>query len=188
MWNHKADFTVENVKEFLLYDFIKSIKRTRILYVETECPPEISYGFFEPIMLILCWCDFLGALYTGKGDWKNSSERAEIFIKEVMNKFNPKYEQSATILVKNYRGGSVHAYAPGGNFNILLNEPDEHLKQTHRPHMLKVNINNLIDDFEKSIGWLANNITDNNSNAENGSLLAFNQARQVLLKYENEET
>lgn len=186
MWKIKSDCTVEIAKNFLLEDFIKSVKRTRILYIETELSPDIGHGFFEPIMLILCWCDFIGALYTGKGDWKDSSDRAEIFIKEVMNNINPKYAQSAKLLIKNYRHGSVHAYAPGGNFNILIDEPNSHLQQQHKPHVLKVNINNLIDDFEKSIEWFANNLTDSNNPDECGSLAAFNQARQSLLKYETE--
>ncbi len=187
MWKLNSDFTVEMAKEFLLSDFIKSVKRTRILYIETEPKPEIGYGFFEPIMLVLCWCDFLGALYTGKAKHGDATERSEIFIKEVMSKVNPKYAQSSKLLVKNYRHGSVHAYAPGGNFNILINEPDSHLKQNHRPRVLKINVDSLIDDFEQAIILFAENIKDSGLE-ENGSILVFNKSRQTLLKYENEQT
>ena len=183
----KTDFTTEMAKDFLLDDFIKSVKRTRFLYLETEPKPELGYGFFEPIMLILCWCDFMGALYTGKGEWKEASERSEIFIKEVMSKINPKYAQSSNSLVKNYRHGSVHAYAPGVNFNILINEPEDHLKQNHRPHVLKINVNSLIDDFEQAIILFAANIKDSDTE-EYGTISAFNKVRRILLKYEDEQT
>ncbi len=167
---------------------MKSVKRTRILYLQTKLPPEVGCGFFEPVTLILCWCDFLGALYSGKGDWKDSTERAEIFIKEVMYKFNSKYVQSSKALVRSYRHGIVHGYTPGGNFNILLNKPEEHLMQLHRPHVLKVDINSLVDDFEKSVEWFANNLFETSDPNIHGGLAALNKARQIMLKYENEET
>jgi len=188
MWKISGDFRLDIAREFLLRDFIKSVKRTRILYLQTKLPSDIGSGFFEPVTLILCWCDFLGALYSGKGDWKDSTERAEIFIKEVMDRFNPKYAQSSKALVRNYRHGIVHGYTPGGNFNILVNKPEEHLQQLHRPHVLKVDINSLVDDLEKSVEWFANTLLETNDPNVHGGLAALNKARQIMLKYENEET
>ena len=185
MWSIKLDFTLDLVQEFLLKDFMKSVHRTRFLYLETKPPTELGYGFFEPVLLILCWCDFLGALYSGKGEWNKSTERTELFIKEVMSVANPKYVQAAKFIVKNYRHGSVHAYAPGGNFNILQNVSKEHLNREQKPFVLKIDINSLINDFEESVKWFAANITDEHKGS--GSLDAFNRARRQLLKYEQEE-
>ncbi len=84
MWNLKLDYTVGLARQFLLDDFLKVIRRTRFLYVETTSPGDIGQGYFEPITLSLCWCDFLGALYCGNGKIGSSTERSKAFIVEVL--------------------------------------------------------------------------------------------------------
>ncbi|OFZ67735.1 MAG: hypothetical protein A2V79_02635 [Betaproteobacteria bacterium RBG_16_56_24] len=120
MWNLKIDYTAESARQFLLDDFLKVIRRARFLYVETSPPDNIGHGFFEPITLSLCWCDFLGALYSGDGTMGNT-ERIKTYITEVLGKSSPRYKSAAKHLVSIYRNGSVHAYAPDGNFDIHLN-------------------------------------------------------------------
>ena len=179
MWNLKLDYTVEMATEFLLNDFLKIIKRTRFLYVETEPDNDIGHGFFEPLILGLCWCDFLGALYYGDGNLGNT-ERSKKYISEVLGVLNPRYRSAAKHLVKNYRNGAVHAYAPDGNFNIILNHSEAHLTEKHNPFCLVVSINDFLNDLEKSVVSFAESI--NATYDGFGTLDSLNKARRDLLK------
>ena len=67
MWYPLKPFTLKEAKGFLRSDFARVVKRTKYLYVERKPKKRIGYGFFEPVLLCLCWCDLLGALYCGDG-------------------------------------------------------------------------------------------------------------------------
>ncbi|MCU7929017.1 MAG: hypothetical protein KZQ97_21655 [Candidatus Thiodiazotropha sp. (ex Dulcina madagascariensis)] len=187
MWNIKNDYTVDLAEQFLLEDFRKVIQRARFLYVQTEPPQGLGYGLFEPITLSLCWCDFLGSLYCGNGE-RDNTKRSKKYITEVLGEENPRYKAAAKHLVKTYRNGAVHAYAPDGNFTIHLNNKDEHLSQKHEPHCLVVSVDTLLSDLEQSVVWYAENIRKTEGASGLGTLTALNRAHQDLLKYVEDET
>src|SRR5262245_50759978 len=107
MWNISGDYTVDVAQKFFSEDFIKVIRRTRFLYVETKPPSELGYGFYEPVTLSLCWCDFLGALYCGNGKGAHT-QRMTAYLNEVMGTVNANYKAVAADLVSIYRHGPVH--------------------------------------------------------------------------------
>ena len=105
MWYPIKDYSLSEAKKFLDKDFLKAIKRTKYLYVERKPKKSIGYGFFEPILLCLSWCDFLGALYCGSGKeirqgGLGSTKRSNIFITDVLGKINPKYKTHVSELIK----------------------------------------------------------------------------------------
>ena len=55
MWKISGDYTIEMAREFLIQDFLKVVLRTKYLYLETEPKEGIGHGYFEPILLGLCW-------------------------------------------------------------------------------------------------------------------------------------
>ena len=173
--------------EFLLKDFVKVIRRTRSLYVETEPVNDIGYGFFEPVMLGLCWCDFLGALYYGDGNLGNT-ERSKKYISGVLGAINPRYNSAAKHLVKTYRNGAVHGYSPDGNFNITLKDSESHLTEKHNPFCLVISVNDFLIDLERSVKSFAENISNTEGKEGLGTLESLNQARRDLLKYAEEKT
>jgi len=184
MWQLSNDYTIELAQRFLLEDFLKVVSRTRFLYVETPPPSAIGRGYYEPVILSLCWCDFLGALYCGDGEMGHTA-RSKRFIEEVMGRFNSKYKATAKHLVKTYRHGPVHAYVPDGNFNILVDNEAEHLNELQNPYCLRISVKTLLDDLEKSVVWYANNLITADTNRA-GSIEALNKARRDLLNYTNE--
>ena len=187
MWKIHIDYTADLAQQFLLEDLRKVILRTRFLYVQTKPPQNLGHGYFEPITLCLCWCDFLGALYCGDGKMGNT-ERSKTYITEVLGMQNARYKSAAKHLVKTYRNGPVHAYAPEGNFNIVLNNKDEHLAEKQKPFCLVVSVDTLLSDLEQSVVWYAENIRKTGGSSGHGTLAALNQARRDLLNYVEEET
>lgn len=184
MWQLSNDYTIELARRFLLDDFLKVVRRTRFLYVDTVPPITIGHGYYEPVILSLCWCDFLGALYCGDGEIGHTA-RSKRFIEEVMGRFNPRYSSIANHLVKTYQHGPVHAYAPEGNFNILISNDAEHLNEVQNPYCLKLSVKTLLDDLENSVIWYANNL-NHADDARAGSIEALNNARRDLLNYTTE--
>lgn len=184
MWNIGIDYTPELARQFLLEDFLKVVLRTRFLYVEALIPPTIGRGYYEPVILCLCWCDFLGALYCGDGKMGHT-DRSKRFIEEVMGHFNPSYRSVSGRLVKTYRHGPVHAFAPAGSFNIRTVDDAEHLKQAENPDYLIVSVKTLLDDLEKSVRFFAENLKET-GDAREASIRAFNNARRDLLRYTSE--
>jgi hypothetical protein len=91
-----GEYTLAQARSFLREDFLKVAQRTRFLYVQAPQHADLGFGFFEPVLLALCWCDFLGALYTGKGTIGTSTERSRRFIAEVLGGGNPKFRIRCT--------------------------------------------------------------------------------------------
>jgi hypothetical protein len=74
-------------------------------------------GYFGTPRLVMCYLDFLGALYSGfrAGENPNSiatTAKAIRYIQEVMFLVDPAYRQNGRLLVEVYRHGTVHLYAP----------------------------------------------------------------------------
>lgn len=139
------DYTLDEARAFLRKDFAKVLKRIKYLYVDHIPPPQIGEGFSEPVLLSLCWCNFLGALYSGCRT-KNDTKLTEDFIKEVLGEINEEYRNHAKLIVRIYRHGAVHAYAPKKAFRIVLREGNaEHLKETK--DCITICADQLLDDL-----------------------------------------
>lgn len=73
-------------------------------------------GYFAVPRLVLCYIDFLGALYCGfSGTNVNkiaTTAKAKKFIRDVMSRVDPAYGTHGDLLVEVYRHGTVHLYSP----------------------------------------------------------------------------
>jgi hypothetical protein len=183
MWYPIKDYSLKEAKDFLRKDFIKVVKRTKYLYVERKPRKTIGYGFFEPIILCFSWCDFLGALYCGSGKQQSkgglgNTERSKTFINEILGNINPKYKDASLKLVKMYRNGTVHAYAPSDGFDIRIHDTSEHLNK--RNNKLIISIEQLVNDMIEGANCFAKFLHLNSKTMSNGSLVAFNKGRSEL--------
>lgn len=89
-------------------------------------------GYFGVTRQILCFFDFLGAVYCGydgTSTYKNGAKKIALpqktlkFIEEVLVKIDPKYAENGKYLYAMYRHGLVHLYQPRtvklGDGNVL---------------------------------------------------------------------
>jgi len=74
---------------------------------------------FATVRLVLCYCDYLGALYSGyrrrKGGRPSQiamSKKALRFIRDILGQIDPLYRLRGKLLYDIYRHGTVHLYAP----------------------------------------------------------------------------
>lgn len=183
MWYPIKDFTLEEARRFLREDFAKVVKRTKYLYVERKPKKSIGYGFFEPILLCLCWCDFLGALYCGDGKSISTggignTKRSKKFISEVLGALDPSYKKVSHDLIKVYRHGTVHAFAPAGKFDITLSDKDQHLRK--EKGRVTMSVEGLLDDLLEGTKHFAKILHDGSTSLLPGTLRAFNKARKEL--------
>jgi hypothetical protein len=114
------------ITEYLRDDLKESIKNDigPILQPEKE-----EGGYFGVARLVLCYIDFLGALYGGCEDKTNKRKiatpgKALCFIREVLGSVDRHYKEhqykdhqgkdhdNADLLYEMYRHGTVHLYAP----------------------------------------------------------------------------
>ena len=182
-WYPPGDFSLQDAEDFLEKDFMKCLLRTKHLYVETPPKNETGYGMFEPIMLCLSWCDFLGALYCGDGleSWgggKGNTYRSQRYIEGVLGRINPSYANSSSELVKNYRNGLIHGYVPV-RFNIMYGDASNHLVEDDKG-LLRVDIPTLINDMIASVHLFSKSL-EAISFGLPGSLSLFNKGRDELL-------
>lgn len=183
MWYPRGDYTLKQAKDFLRKDFIKVIRRTKYLYVDKRPTKRYGAGFFEPILLCLCWCDFLGALYCGHGQQRNkgglsNAARMTPFIVDVLGGVNSRYKAVAGDLVRVYRHGSVHAYAPAGAFDISTRDSANHLKK--RKQCLTISLDDLLCEMVAATQYFATVLKVESKSIAKGTLGAFNKARAEL--------
>lgn len=183
MWYPIRDFTLSEARRFLRSDFSKVIKRTKYLYVTRKLRKSIGPGFFEPVLLRFCWCDFLGALYAGDGKsvrdgGMGNTKRSKLFIDDILGSINPAYKKLSNDLIKVYRHGPVHAYAPAGSFDIRLSDRTEHLKKPGS--RVIISLEHLLDDLLASVMHFARTLHRDSTSLRKGTLVAFNKARREL--------
>lgn len=113
----KKDMNISEICDYLEYDLKKSIVNDVQPVIQ---PSRQEGGYFGVPRLVLCYVDYLGALYEGyhgETDGKGrkviaKSNYAKIFIKKVLSKVNPLYERYGNFLYEMYRHGTVHLYQP----------------------------------------------------------------------------
>jgi hypothetical protein len=177
MWYPIRDYTLAEARTFLRDDFSKVIRRTRYLYVDAPQRADLGHGFFEPVQLALCWCDFLGALYAGTTAGGNQ-RRIEAFLDHVLGGVNSDYRAAMQGLVQCYRHGTVHAYAPAGSFLISVPDVPQHL---HRQgDLIVLSVARLLDDMLRGVERFAAGLTDASGATGPGTLAAFNAGRSEL--------
>jgi len=184
MWYPLKDFTVQEAKGFLRSDFARVVKRTKYLYVERKPKKSIGYGFFEPILLCLCWCDFLGALYCGDGKSISAggignTKRSKKFIDEILGAVNSEYKNVSHDLIRVYRHGTVHAFAPTRTFEIRLSDKAHHLRIEN--DRVVVSVEQLLDDLLGGTKYFAKRLRHVSTSLMPGTLGAFNKGRRELL-------
>lgn len=177
------DFTIQEARGFLRNDFARVVKRTKYLYVEKKPKKSIGYGFFEPVLLSLCWCDFLGALYCGDGKsipagGIGNTKRSKKFINDILGALNPKYRNVSHDLIKIYRHGTVHAFAPAGPFHITLSDKGQHLRK--EKGRVTISVADLLDDLLGGTKHFAKILRNASTSLMPGNLGAFNKGRKEL--------
>lgn len=183
MWYPIKDYTLSEARRFLRSDFSKVIKRTKYLYITRKPRKSIGPGFFEPVLLSLCWCDFLGALYAGDGKsfrdgGMGNTKRSKAFIDCILGSINPAYKKVSDDLIKVYRHGPVHAYAPAGSFDIRLSDKTHHLKKSRL--RVIISLEHLLDDLLAGVTYFAKTLHRDSISLRKGTLGAFNKARREL--------
>lgn len=182
VWHLRADLTADQAQRFLVDDLCKSVLRAKYLYVELEPSGTFGRGIFEPILLALCWSDLLGALYTGMGKPRTSTDRTTRYFREMLAKVDARYADVAPDLVKTYRHGLVHAYGPIGDFHVSVSDAANHLGRTTKPPSVRISVANLLDDLAESIRRFASSLDHSGPAGQPGTLAAFNKARRELQK------
>jgi hypothetical protein len=170
------DLTLDEAQEYLRQDFSKTVKRTIYLYLNTNIKQEIGDGYFEPVLLFFCWCDYLGALYTGEPERGKSTKRSKVFIRDILGKINKRYKDANKDLMNLYRHPLVHIYQPK-NFFIARCQTDNHLKMINE--QLHISIEQLLNDMLEGIKLFAEGL-DPDNNKSKGSLYAFNKATKII--------
>lgn len=89
------------------------------------------------------------ALYCGEGRPRHkgglsNEDRTTVFIVDVLGSVNPRYKAVFRDLVRVYRHGTVHAYAPAGLFLIDTDDSTNHLQE--HDNRLTVSLNDLLTD------------------------------------------
>jgi hypothetical protein len=183
VWYQAGDFSLKQAKDFLRKDFIKVVRRTKYVYVQRKPAKRIGYGFFEPVLLALAWCDFLGALYCGDGRPRqngglSNEERITRFVVDVLGEINSRYKGVSQDIVRVYRHGTVHAYAPAGAFRISVNDPGSHLKKVNG--QLGISVADLLGELVDATNHFARILRTDSRTLKPGTLVAFNKARSEL--------
>jgi len=178
MSNIRKDYTKKEAQDHLTNDFIKTVKRTQYLYLNTSIEKEIGQGYFEPLLLFFCWCDYLGALYTGEAGDGTSTKRSKAFICDILGNTNEHYKRVVDKLMDLYRHRLVHTYHPK-NFHISIKDLDTHL--TIKDGNLHISITKSLDEMLLGINLFASKFDDDENNS-NERLMKFNKARQEIDK------
>jgi hypothetical protein len=183
MWYPAGDFTLRQAKDFLRKDFLKVVRRTKYLYVKRRPTKKYGAGFFEPILLCLSWWEFLGALYCGDGrprheGGRSNEERVTAFIVDILGSVNSRYKGVSRDLVRVYRHGTVHAYAPAGPFCITTHESGDHLRK--RNDQITISLEDLLEETIKATLRFATGLKADPKSFRKGTLVAFNKARSEL--------
>lgn len=114
----KSSMTVEEAVGYLDKNLRKSIINDVSPILDRWCS-QSEGGYFGVTRLVLCYVDYLGALYCGTQGDNNprhlaTSKKAKTYINEVMSRVDPLYgeEDIANLLYEMYRHGTVHLYEP----------------------------------------------------------------------------
>jgi hypothetical protein len=173
MWYPAGNFTLRQAKDFLRKDFLKVVRRTKYLYVDKRPTKKYGASFFEPILLCLSWCDFLGALYSGSGLPRNKGglsdeKRMTAFIVDILGEVNTRYKGVSRDLVRVYRHGPAHAYAPAGNFHIAIRDPIQHLQK--RDNRLIISLDDLLREMIAATKYFAIALKADSKSLKRGTL------------------
>lgn len=168
-------FTVNSAQGFLTKNLLWALKRTRRLYVELSphdpgLPTDRRIGFFEPVLLCLCWCDFLGALYLGEG-FSNNERRIVQWFRGPMQKQNRLYRTQAGKIYRAYRNGLVHGFAPTW-FYVSFDEPALHLAD-FKKNGVRIDFPTLLDDLVWAVRSYAAHLKSRLR--RHGNVAAFNR-------------
>lgn len=110
-------YTLNNVKRGL-GDLLNSAEFDIKPIIQPNTP---EGGYFGVVRSVLCYIDYLGALYEGydgrskfgNGTQKLATpEKAKKFIKEILGVVDESYKLNGELLYEMYRHGTVHLYRP----------------------------------------------------------------------------
>jgi len=109
----QPNMTLGDIIIYLQTDLDASIQNDVYPVLQAD---KVQGGYFAVPRLVMCYVDFLGALYCGFTAGGNpniaSTAKASRYIQDVMSLVDPAYRQNGRLLIEMYRHGTVHLYAP----------------------------------------------------------------------------
>jgi hypothetical protein len=122
---------------YLRYDFKKVLIRTRQVYIDNHfvagedmAPPLIGFGFYEPLLLGLCYAETLGQYWYPE---RNA-------LSQILTNLGSGYGPYARKLRNYFRNGLAHHFRPFGEFFIDLNTSIEYSP----PSRIKIGENEIV--------------------------------------------
>ena len=90
--------------------YLETLKQTILADVRPllDLPGEAPFAINREVF---CYVDHLGHLYSGKVGERHVGARFQDYLKHVMCKIDPNYDQCATVIYQMYRNGPVHEFA-----------------------------------------------------------------------------
>lgn len=86
---------------------------------------KLEGGYFSVPRMVLCYVDYLGALYSGFTGTDiakiATTAKARKYLVDVMGRVDPAYNKQAKALIEIYRHGTVHLHAP----IVLINKANK---------------------------------------------------------------
>ena len=142
---------------------------------------KLEMVFLNRYFYFLCWCDYLGALYTSDAKYGTSTKRSNIFMNNILGEVNNRYKDEgvADDLLEDYRHLLVHFFQPK-KFFISKLETGNHL--TKNDGKLNIGIKQLLNEMLEGIKHFASELDPDIENNSYGSLNAFNNARKEIGK------
>lgn len=108
----KNQLTCNGIKRYLTYHLKKSLindfEPAFIAYVEDYKKTNNGKGFFSLLRITFPYITFMGGLYKGKDETKNSIA----FMEDYMGKINPLYKEISDLIYNIYRHGLIHNNMP----------------------------------------------------------------------------
>lgn len=108
----QSNMTLADIIIYLQTDLDVSIQNDVYPVLQADKP---EGGYFAVPRLVLCYVDYLGALYCGFSPGTNkiaTTCKANKYIHDIMARVDPAYGENGHLLVEVYRHGTVHLYSP----------------------------------------------------------------------------
>ena len=155
---------------FLRYDYKKILLRTRYLYLDRIFDQQsqqlkgddLSFAFFEPILICFPTLEFLGRLtFSDEIEWTPERPNSKKILCQILQQMGDGYAQCAERLVDWHRHALSHELRPGGDWTYDLNTEDKYgPPKWINGSMIYLNIPHFIDSCLLEIENICDHLTE----------------------------